>query len=139
MRRTWFSIRPLSVSPDELVTISELLSPLELQLWERMSPADQSHSMMVLRRFNASNPESPLAVQAGVLLHDVGKIYSNLSTPERILATVFGPRTQRFRQYHDHEALGRELLLEANSDPLTIATACAVGFWGERLRQADRI
>jgi hypothetical protein len=44
------------------------------------------------------------------LLHDVGKVQSGLGWLGRIVATLIGPRTDRFRLYHQHEELGAEML-----------------------------
>ena len=139
VRRTWYSVRPTKISPEQLREISSTLSPNELALWEQMSKADRAHSLLVLQRFDSSSPHAPREARAGVLLHDVGKIASHLNTPERIIATMIGPRTRRFRQYLDHEAIGKKLLIDIDSDPLTISTASGEGTWGPKLRKADHI
>jgi hypothetical protein len=139
VRRTWYSIRPPSISAVNLNEIATLLCEAELALWKRMSRADQSHSVMVLQRFDVLTQGAPANIRAGVLLHDVGKICSNLNTFERIAATVVGPRTKKFRHYHQHEELGRDLLVRAESDALTIETASGEGAWGQLLRRADDI
>ena len=56
---------------------------------------------------------------AGALLHDVGKLESGLGTLARVVATIVGPRTARFRRYHDHERIGADLLVAAGSTPVT--------------------
>jgi hypothetical protein len=58
---------------------------------------------------------------AGALLHDAGKVEAGLGTFGRVVATVVGPRTARFRSYHDHEAIGARLADAAGSDPVTVA------------------
>jgi putative nucleotidyltransferase with HDIG domain len=58
---------------------------------------------------------------AGVLLHDIGKIRSNLSTLQRVAATIVGPRTKRFALYHQHEDIGADMLRNAGSDREVIA------------------
>lgn len=63
---------------------------------------------------SASPPELRAA-----LLHDIGKIAAPLSTTMRVVATFVGSRTAAFRAYHDHEAIGLQLL-ENRSDPRTI-------------------
>jgi len=94
---------------------------------------------MVLQRFDLLSQDAPPEARAGVLLHDVGKICSDLNTFERIVATVLGPRTDKFRRYYQHEELGRHLLIQAKSDALTIETASGKGAWAQLLRQADSI
>jgi hypothetical protein len=58
---------------------------------------------------------------AGALLHDCGKVEAGLGTVGRVVATVAGPRSSRFRAYHDHEAIGARLAQAAGSDPATVA------------------
>lgn len=139
IRRTWFSLRPPKPSHEQLREVEVILSEKESALWHRMARADQSHSLMVLKRFDHETPDAPNAARAGVLLHDIGKIWSDLNTIERVAATLIGPRGERFRRYHDHEELGKIALVEADSDPITVETACGEGIWGQQLRWADRI
>ena len=96
------------------------LLPREATLWNQMSVADRRHSIEVARRFVALLPDASPAQVAGALLHDVGKIEAQLGTMRRVVATVVGARTRRFRAYHEHEAIGARLLTEAGSDPATI-------------------
>jgi hypothetical protein len=56
-----------------------------------------------------------------VLLHDIGKTRSNLSTMQRVVATIVGPRTPRYALYHKHEQIGVELLHVAGSHSEVIA------------------
>ena len=65
-------------------------------------------------------PDHTPEMVAAALLHDVGKNISNLGFFSRVIATVVGPRGQRFIAYHDHERLGAELL-DSISDPRTVA------------------
>ena len=138
-RRTWFALRPTPVSDDELNRVRTILTNDEYDLWNRMCPADKAHSLTVLRRFCVSAPDAPDDALAGALLHDVGKISSSLNTVQRVIATLVGPRTMRFKLYHDHELIGRELLVSARSSPETIRTACGEGEWGWHLRRADQL
>lgn len=115
------------------------LTPAELVLWRRLGNADRRHAIEVGRRFVAIAPEAPSAAVAGVLLHDIGKLDSNLGTMARVVATLVGPRTERFRRYHDHERIGADLLRAAGSDPLTVSTAEGDGPWADALRAADAI
>ena len=85
-----------------------------------MQYRDQRHSVVVLRRFDILAPAGVRADRASALLHDVGKNISNLGFVSRVIATVVGPRGQRFIAYHDHERLGAELL-SSISDPRTVA------------------
>ncbi len=101
---------------------SQLLAG-ELALWQRMSAVDRRHSIEVARRFRAIVETATRAEVAAALLHDVGKVESDLGTFGRVVATVVGPRTARFRTYHDHERIGVELLVAAGSAPETLELA----------------
>ncbi|MGA0035448.1 MAG: hypothetical protein ACO3HT_04890 [Ilumatobacteraceae bacterium] len=136
-RRTWYSLRPPAVSEDDVNNVQAILSADEYRLWSQMSQSDMAHSLMVLQRFRRVAPDAPKEVHAGVLRHDVGKVASNLNTLQRVVATVVGPRTKRFRLYHDHETIGKDLLLSVNSSEETIRTACGEGEWSMHLRHAD--
>ncbi|MEA3185235.1 MAG: hypothetical protein QOJ74_1712, partial [Ilumatobacteraceae bacterium] len=74
---------------------------------------------------------------AGALLHDVGKIDSSLGTSGRVVATVVGPRTARYRSYHDHVRIGADMLVAAGSSPLTIDLVRGIGRAAAALAQAD--
>jgi hypothetical protein len=52
---------------------------------------------------------------------------------------VVGPRTDRFRRYHDHERIGAGLLEAAGSDPVTVALVAGAGDAFADLRAADDI
>ena len=95
----------------------------EVQLWRRMSAADQRHAVGVARKVAASHTDRP--VLAAALLHDVGKIDAGLGTFGRVVATLIGRRCAkgRFALYLRHDAIGASLLTDAGSDPLTIAWA----------------
>ena len=110
----------------------------EVALWRRMSVADRRHAIMVARRFEASGLRSRDEM-AGALLHDVGKLDSGLGTFARVVATIVGPRTNRFRRYHDHEQIGSEMLTAAGSSTITIELVNGRGTSASALREADNI
>ena len=66
---------------------------------------------------------------AAALLHDVGKVESDLGTLSRVAVTIaavaLGHRRLRGRAglYVAHDRIGGELLRAAGSDPLTVAWA----------------
>ena len=113
----------VATTPNEesIVRVGSDLNAAEMELWERMPVSDRSHSLVVLDRFLSLRPEATRAERAGVLLHDVGKIRSDLGLFARTLATIVGPRTERFKIYHDHERIGADMLLGVGSDPVTVA------------------
>jgi len=123
---------------DTAWAVGQLL-PAESELWERMTVHDRRHSILVARRFVEFAPDAGRAEVAGALLHDVGKLASGLGTMSRVLATIVGPRTQRFRLYHDHERLGAEMLVAAGSSSVTIELSHGVGPRAAELRRADNV
>lgn len=109
------------VTEDELGMVRSLLTASEFNLWNQFSIADRRHSVEVAQRFAVLLPGASREQRAGVLLHDIGKIQSNLSTLMRVGATLVGPRTKRFRLYHQHEEIGITMLRHAGSHADVIA------------------
>jgi putative nucleotidyltransferase with HDIG domain len=134
---TSLSRRPPATADVEWA-LAQLL-PAEAELWQRMSVQDRRHSLLVARRFEGIATDAERAEVAGALLHDVGKLTGGLGTFERVVATVVGPRTARFRAYHDHERLGAEMLRAAGSAEVTIELVQGRGRSATALRQADDI
>ncbi len=118
--------------------LAQLLSG-EAALWQQMSVQDRRHSIAVARRFAALVTDPTRAEMAGALLHDVGKTQSGLGTLGRVITTTIGPRTKRFRSYHDHETIGRELLREAGAQTATLELIDGAGPNSPALRAADAI
>jgi response regulator RpfG family c-di-GMP phosphodiesterase len=109
------------VTEDELGMVRSVLTASEFNLWNQFSIADRRHSVEVAQRFAVLLPGATREQRAGVLLHDIGKIQSNLSTLMRVCATLVGPRTKRFRLYHQHEEIGVTMLRHAGSHADVIA------------------
>ena len=109
------------VTEDELGMVRSVLTASEFNLWNQFSIADRRHSVEVAQRFAVLLPGASREQRAGVLLHDIGKIQSNLSTLMRVCATLVGPRTKRFRLYHQHEEIGITMLQHAGSHADVIA------------------
>lgn len=133
---TSLSGRPPDVA--EEVWAETHLLPGEIDLWRRMSNQDRRHSAKVARRFVDARPEATRAEIAGALLHDVGKIECGLGTWGRVVASVVGPRTERFRVYHDHEHIGSRLAAAARSDPATVELIDERGPAIATLHECDR-
>ncbi len=115
----------------------------EEELWGRMDPADQRHSVQVARDVERALPGADRAVIAAAALHDVGKLVCGYGTFARVFATLFwgaipapfrsrfafgwadrqGPGRmgvfRRLGEYRIHPELGRDLLVAAGSDPFT--------------------
>ena len=118
-RRFVTSLPATPPSPQDEVWADQHLLSGERALWVRLSNQDRRHSIGVARRFVEARPNPSRAEIAGALLHDIGKVECGLGTFGRVVATIVGPRTERFRIYHDHEAIGARLVQEAGSDPAT--------------------
>ena len=99
----------------------------ERRLWSQMSNQDRRHSAAVARRFVERRPAATRAEVAGALLHDVGKISCGLGTFGRVVATLMGPRTERFALYHDHEAIGAQMVLVAGGEAATVELVAGHG------------
>lgn len=120
VKRAVGSLSQKPPSPQDVAIVSQVLNNAEFAVWSDMQYRDQRHSIVVLGRFDALVPDAVAAERAAALLHDVGKNISALGFFLRVIATVVGPRGQRFAQYHDHESLGAELI-RSISDPRTVA------------------
>ncbi len=136
-RRTAESVGRRAPEPELEHWARQQLTAVERQLWDRFHPRDKRHSIGVARRFVGLEPDAPTTAIAGALLHDIGKIEAPSSVPARIAAELLGPITSGMARLREHEAIGSELLQEAGSDPVTIATAQGRGRWGPAVLRAD--
>ena len=105
---------------EDLKEVESLLLDGEFLLWRKLPTMDQRHSIAVLLRFVNLRPGATRPEMRAALLHDIGKIQSNLGVLGRVVATLIGPRGERFTAYHDHERIGSEMLQNINSDLVTI-------------------
>jgi hypothetical protein len=121
------SLSPRPPRIDDEVWAEDHLTSGELALWRQMTNQDRRHSASVARRFVARRPAATRDEIAGALLHDVGKIRCRLGTFGRSVATVVGPRTERFRAYHAHEEIGADLVSEAGSPRATVELVAGTG------------
>jgi hypothetical protein len=120
VKRASSSLLQTPPSSQDVAIASEVLNTAEFAVWSEMQHRDQRHSIVVLNRFVALVPGAFTAEKAAALLHDVGKNVSGLGFCLRVIATVVGPRGQRFTEYHNHESLGAELMRSV-SDARTVA------------------
>ncbi|MFZ9629255.1 MAG: HDIG domain-containing metalloprotein [Ilumatobacteraceae bacterium] len=125
--------------PHDLATVREVLSSSELALWSRLRVEDRRHSIEVLRRFDQRVASATRAARAGALLHDIGKVDSDLGITARVVATVVGPRGERFATYHRHEEIGMAMLRSVGSDAETIELVGGRGAHAAALAAADEI
>ena len=140
-KRFVLNLMPSQVHEIERQWVHSVLSQDESALWNNMMVQDRRHSVMVGRRFVKHRPIATQSEIAGALLHDVGKSVARLGTFGRVIATLVGPRTNRFRQYHDHEQIGATMLRSIGSDDLTISMVegSCVGELRQALNKADDI
>jgi response regulator RpfG family c-di-GMP phosphodiesterase len=115
------------LSGAELTQVHLILSAREMDLWGKYQNVDQRHSIVVLNRLNVLMPTAGREAQAAALLHDIGKSRSQLGVLLRVVATIVGPRTRRFSQYHCHEEIGIELLESIGSSDVMISLLKGVG------------
>lgn len=138
-RRFFSSMSSSPPSDDDAEWAEAQLLPTEVELWRRMVNADRRHAIVVTRRFLVARPDATRAEVAGSLLHDVGKVETGLGVVGRVLATLVGPRTARFRRYHEHEAIGARLAEAAGSEAETVALIEGRGPAADDLRAADDV
>jgi hypothetical protein len=119
IKRAFGSFSQSPPNPIEIAKAQDVLNQAEFKTWTEMQNRDRRHSIAVLDRFDELAPTALQTERAAALLHDVGKIVSGLGFIARVVATLVGPRGKRFTDYHNHEALGAELLI-AISDPRTV-------------------
>jgi|LakMenEpi03Aug12_release.lakeMendotaPanAssembly.Ray.scaffolds.fasta_scaffold13288_6 hypothetical protein len=120
VRRALSSLNNSALSDDELKRAFPWLNTEERGLWFSMPPRDCRHSLQVHARFIDLCPTATRDEHAAALLHDVGKISSGLGWTLRVIATVLGSRGKRFTEYHNHAAVGAQML-QGISSPRTIA------------------
>lgn len=136
-RRFARSLSRREPSADDIFWAHAYLLPAEASLWDRLMAQDRRHAVAVARRFQLLRPQATREEMAGALLHDVGKLESGLGTWARVLATIVGPRGERFRRYHDHEHIGCELLAAAGSPAATSELVSGLGPAAPALGAAD--
>lgn len=85
-RQFWLSIRA-EPAPEELETAYRYLKPEHREIFEKMQPGEQAHSLQVLRTLLARGEKHPDLYRAA-LLHDVGKSRFPLKWWERVLIVV---------------------------------------------------
>ena len=113
-------------SPEDLTEVESLLHDSEFLLWQKLPTMDQRHSIAVMRRFLERRPGATQPELRASLLHDIGKMQSNLGVLGRVVATLVGRRGERFTAYHDHELIGSQMLRNINSDLVTVSLVAGV-------------
>jgi hypothetical protein len=131
----WQLVRARPLSPTAMKEIAAVLTPAELDLYQRYSLTDQQHTYQVLSLLRQAGYSQP-ALQTAALLHDIGKTIVPINVLERSLAVLahkFLPRQtavwgqaeaqgwQRpFVVKMQHPCWSAELAQAAGSDPLAV-------------------
>jgi len=118
-KRFFYALDFRPLHQKQIVTAKSVLSEPEFALWSSMRLGDKRHSLKVLARFSALLPQASVAERRAVLLHDVGKLQSDLGILMRVVATIIGPRNARLAAYHDHERIGATMLKKIGSEEQT--------------------
>src|ERR1700722_14848481 len=86
------AFRPASVAAEEQKWVQSLLTREEFGLWSRLSPYDQRHCVRVAqgvrRRLAATQYAGDSRWLSVALMHDIGKLESNLAIEVHMLATM---------------------------------------------------
>lgn len=140
LRRAVTSLSNSDPCDEDVAVVADVLLPGEASFWTRLQGRDKRHSLEVLARFDGLCPSATRSERAAALLHDVGKIESDLGWMGRIVATLVGARTVRMRLYLEHECLGARLLTGI-SDPRTVMLVSGRGDddVSRALRRADDV
>ncbi|MCB0250132.1 MAG: hypothetical protein KDI07_16275 [Anaerolineae bacterium] len=136
VRQFLASLRPV-ITAEEWHTVAGWLTPSAGQLFERMSPRDQRHSLNVAETLVAGGYDQP-DLLAAALLHDVAKsvqpgkrlrlrhrvviVLLNAANPQwvkRLAGENPGSWRYPFYVYLNHPAMGAVLVEEAGCSPLT--------------------
>ncbi len=138
-KRFFGSLLPIGPSREDDEWATSQLLEGEVALWQRMSAQDRRHAAGVARRtVDTLGERADRPVIAAALLHDVGKVDSQLGTFHRVVATlsaaVAGRETaelwvrgsgitRRIGLYLRHPEIGGDLLAMAGSDVFTATWA----------------
>ena len=123
------------VEPEERQLVGRYLSPPLQHLFDRLSVADQRHSLDVLYALRAQG-YNDRDLMAAALLHDVGKAGTTLHLWQRVAIVLLqatwpalldelawgDPAHWRYAFYlqREHPAMGARLAQEAGASPLTV-------------------
>ena len=141
VKRFLTSLSRRALSVEKLAWVRKHLLEDEFSLWTKMVVSDQRHSLVVAQRFVTLKPDAQRDHVAAALLHDVGKVESDLGIAMRVIATLIGPRTKRLRAYYDHETIGLDLCIKAHSttETLRVLRADSTDEIAALIRRADNI
>ncbi len=84
------------VAPLDFQLAQRHLTAQELEAFQRMSRAEQLHSLKVLRDILDQNETAPTALAAAALLHDVGKSRYHLTVWQKTLSVLVNALVPQF-------------------------------------------
>jgi hypothetical protein len=87
-RQFWYAISTRT-SPQDVELIKSVLTDPQIELFQRMQPSEQAHSLVVLKELLQRGEQNPDLLVAA-LLHDVGKSRAPLRSWERVMIVVVG-------------------------------------------------
>ncbi len=134
------SLQPGPPAPLDETWAQSFLSDGEQTIWQRMSKPDRRHAIGVARAVvDTFGGEVDDQVVVAALLHEGGKVVSQLGTVSRVGATLFwavidesrasrwldapSALRRRLAQYRRHPQLGALLLAAVDSDVLVVSWA----------------
>ena len=144
-KRFFGSLRRRELDNRQEAYVASVLSTAEYELWSSQSRADRYHTFVVAQCLQLelqndkrlASGDTQWVISAG-LLHDIGKIDSNLGTLARVAATLAGvmmPTTvlngwhhksglrQRINSYLNHAEVGAQMLQSVRSDARVVTWA----------------
>ena len=87
-RQFWHAISTRT-SPQDVALIKSVLTDPQIELFQRMQPSEQAHSLVVLKELLQRGEQNPDLLVAA-LLHDVGKSRAPLRIWERVMIVFVG-------------------------------------------------
>jgi hypothetical protein len=149
-KRWWLSLTSRGPDAKQNAWAESFLTEPERELWLQMGVQDRSHAVLVAERFMAARPGATRPEMVAALLHDVGKVNSQLGTWSRVGATIvplrvlpqragLGGLRRRWESYHNHEQIGIQMLESIGADCATIDLLKGRGPAVIDLEQADQI
>ena len=104
--------KDLSISDQQY--IHQILDEKLVKLFWKLKKEDRAHSLEVLTRMKTLSNDHKLHELA--LLHDIGKVCSDIGWLGRIFADIGLNRSLNAKNYKKHEKLGLELLRDLSNE-----------------------
>lgn len=125
-----------ALTPEDRALVRAVLTPAQMQLFDRLQPSEKAHSLRVVRSLLDQGEEHPDLLVAA-LLHDVGKSRFPLSLWQRVLIVLVnavfpgfarrlgsgtgGEWRRPFIIAEKHAQWGAEMASAAGASPLAVA------------------